>query len=49
MRKEESNSYMAYDIRGQVPYLKLDRKEQALETKWKGNYYVTNRINLLRY
>lgn len=40
MRKEESNSYMAYEIRGQVMYLKSDKKEQALETKWKGTYLL---------
>lgn len=49
MRKDKTNLYMAYEIRGQEMYSKSDKKEQALETKRKGTYYVTNRISPLRY
>lgn len=38
MREQQSNSYMASEIRSQVMYLKTDKKEQGLETKWKGTY-----------
>lgn len=40
---------MAYEIRSQVMHLKSNKKEQALETEWKGAYSVTNRIRPPRY